>query len=153
MPRVLKADVKAEADAAAQRIQQFGPTVALPVPGDPPPPLREGNGDDQWKLDGPARSLDFDEPVFMALWRYVEAHALTLHNNPAPRAREPEKAFLRAVREFRRASGQDLNPVAEVEAKKGLWGRTVQRPATPNTLTDVVRHEAKQTVKKVWGKS
>lgn len=152
MARVLKADVKKEADAAAQRIQQFGPTAALPVPGDPPPPLREGDGDDQWKLDGPARSLDFDEPVFYALWRYVEAHALQLHNNPAPRAREPEKAFLRAVREFRRASGQDLNPVAEVRQKRSAWGTGRLSEKDPSTQV-VPTAPTMSKAKKVWGKS
>lgn len=69
----------------------------------------------------PVRSVRFDAAAFMALWRYAEAHALQLHNNPSPHAREPEAVFLRAVEAFREAS--QLAPVGN--GRKKSWRRSV----------------------------
>lgn len=121
-PRVTRAERKLAADVAADRIRRLGPTAVLPVLGDPPPPLREGDGEGEWHLDGPGHTVFLDEPGFIALWRYVEAHALKLHNNPSPHAREPERTFLRAVASFREASGQDLTPKPAHTARK-VWSR------------------------------
>lgn len=150
MPRVLKAEVKAVADAAAVRLQQYGATANLPVPGNPPPPLREGDGDAEMALAGTGTHVVMDDAGFYALWRYVEAHALQLHNNPAPRARQPEQVFLRLVRAFRSASGQELTDeaVAAAAAPKRSWGKVkVAIEAGQLTLPPVAA-----AARKVWGK-
>jgi hypothetical protein len=144
--RVTKADKKVVADEAAARLRQYGPTAILPVPGNPPPPLRQGEGEIELRQkptsDG-VHDVPLDAAAFITLWRYCEAHALQLHNNPSPHARPSEEVYLRAVKAFRAASGQDL---ALVPAKKA-WGAKNAAP-----LRNVVKRDAARALKKAWGK-
>lgn len=107
-------------------------------------------------MGGDFHTLDLDHATFMLLWRYVEGAALIRHNNPSPTARAPEALYLKAVRAFRAASGQDLTSV-EVAAKKKVWGKTV---SDNNTVPVVLKKTTVATsappalkTKKVWGKS
>lgn len=91
------------------------PPVKLPVPGDPPHPLREGEGEAELSIFYPQYTVTLDAGVFMWIWRIVENKALLMFTNPAMVKLFPNAVGvgLRAVESFRRASGQTIERVAD----------------------------------------
>lgn len=101
---------------AEERFVQKHPAAALPIPGEPPPILRNYNGADELSYLHPSHDVHLDYACFMWLWRMVEAKALTHYNSVTTKMVAPEQVevALRTVQSFREAAGTVKSKAATV---------------------------------------
>ena len=83
------------------------PGAALPIPGEPPPPLLNYEGRSELLRENPSYLVALDAGAFMWLWRIVESKALHHHLSATSRVAAPEQLLvaLHATSAFREAAG------------------------------------------------
>lgn len=108
-----------------ERKPPSNPFAALPISGEPPPPLKEGDAILELAQVHPEYVVTMDAGVYWFLRRYAESAALTAHTNPVRRAITVHyECALRAAETLRRShDAVHARHVANVERTKRIIGK------------------------------